>query len=82
MEKSPLSMLLLFFNLVCVQSVIQLMNTRFIYLFCIMIKDFHFFSRVIIDFETVTFYVLGPINVFIDQTEQLKAIISCRIDQP
>ena len=30
MEQSPVSMLLLFFNLVCVQSVIQLMNTRFI----------------------------------------------------
>ena len=30
MEQSPLSMFLLFINLVCVQSVIQLMNTLFI----------------------------------------------------
>ena len=59
MEQSQRSMILLFFNLVCVQSVIQLMNTRF-YHFCVLIKDFHFFSRVIVvqDFKTVTFYVL------------------------
>ena len=49
-----------FFSLVCVQSVIQLMNTPFI-TFVFMIKDFSIsFSRVVIvqDFETVTFYVL------------------------
>ena len=48
-----------FINLVCVQSVIQLMST---YHFCIYYKRlFHFFLRVIIvqDFETVTFYVLS-----------------------
>ena len=45
-----------FFNFVCVQSVTQLMNTPFI---TFVVKDFHFFSRVILvqDFETVTFYV-------------------------
>ena len=35
-------------------------NEYSIYHFCIMIKDFYFFSRVIVvqDFKTVTFYVL------------------------
>ena len=36
------------------------LNEYSIYHFCIRIKDFPFFSRVIVvkDFETVTFYVL------------------------
>ena len=48
-----------FINLVCVQSVIQLMNTLLITF--VLLKDFFIsFSRVIIvqDFETVTFYML------------------------
>ena len=47
-------------SLVCVQSLIQLMNTQFI-TFLFMIKDFSIsFSRVIVvqEFETVTFYAL------------------------
>ena len=61
MEQSPLSIFFAFINLVCVQPLIQLLNTPFI--FSVMIKDFSIsFSRVIIvqDFETVTFlcYVL------------------------
>ena len=43
-EQSLLSMVLFFFNLVCVQSVIQLMNTPFI-TFGFIIKDFHFFFK-------------------------------------
>ena len=39
MEQSPLSIFLLFINLVCVQSVIQLMNTPFI-TFVVWIKEF------------------------------------------
>ena len=57
MEHSPLSMFLLlsvWFELVSYTA------NDSIYHFCIMIKDFHFFSGVIVvqDFKTVTFYVL------------------------
>ena len=58
MEQSPLSMFLLFINLVCVQSVNEY---YFIYHFSGMIKDFSIsFSKVITfqDFVTVTFYLL------------------------
>ena len=57
-EQSPLSMLLLFQLGLC--SVSYTANEYLIYHFCITIKDFNFFSKVIVvqDFETVTFYVL------------------------
>ena len=58
MEQSPLSLLLLFQLGLC--SVSYKPDVYSIYHFHIMIKDFHFFSRVIVvqDFETLTFYVL------------------------
>ena len=58
MEQSPLSMFLRFSTWFV--SVSCTTNEYSIYHFCTMIKDFHFFSRVIVvqDFETVTFYVL------------------------
>ena len=57
MEQSFLSMLLFFLTWFVFSYTA---NEYSIYHFCIMIKDFHFFSRVIVvqDFETVTFYVL------------------------
>ena len=58
MEQSPLSRFCFFQLGLC--SVSYTANEYSIYHFCIMIKDFHFFSRVIVvqDFEIVTFYVL------------------------
>ena len=59
MEQSPLFNMFSFFQLgLC--SVSYTANEYSIYHFCIMVKDFFFFLRVIFvqDFETITFCVL------------------------